>query len=106
MEKTEIIRRLIDAGRARDVLEFVEGDSPYISETSPGAPQEPELRRLWILVVHHLRFISEFGILAVREYKDGRCLTAFPDEFEQWLQVGAPGISNDDIGAFLRDHPL
>lgn len=106
MEKVEAIRRLISAGRAKDVLAFVEGDSPYISNECEGAPQEPEFRRLWILVVHHLRFVSACGANSPRNIKDGKYLTDFPQEFDRWLQVGAPGISCGDLAAYLKDYPL
>jgi len=106
LEKVEAIRKLISVGRAKDILDFAEGESSYISERSLGAPQEQELRRLWVLAVHHLRFVSEFGVSSSREYKGGKYLTAFPEAFDQWLQAGAPGISNEDFNAFLKDHPL
>ncbi|MGE8098601.1 hypothetical protein [Pseudomonas fluorescens] len=106
MGKIETIKKLISVGRAKDVLDFVEGDSPYISEVSLGAPQEQELRRLWVIAVHHLRFVSEFGVSSSGVHKDGKYLTAFPEGFEQWLQAGAPGVADEDISAFLKDHPL
>ncbi|MDD1017373.1 hypothetical protein [Pseudomonas rubra] len=106
MGKVEAIRKLVAVGRAKDVLDLVEGESSYISEGSLGAPQEPEFRRLWILVVHHLRFVSEFGVPSSGEHKDGKHYAAFPDAFDQWLQAGAPGISSEDLSAFLKDHPL
>ena len=61
MKKSEIIKKMMESGRAGDLLDFVEGDSVYISDASEGAPQNPELRRIWVLIVHHLRFVSEFG---------------------------------------------
>ena len=106
MEKVEAIRRLISVGRARDVLAFVEGDSSYISSECGGAPQEPEYRRMWILVVHHLRFISAYGSNSPGKTKDGKYLTGFPQEFDRWLQIGAPGISSGDLAAYLKDYPL
>ncbi|WP_129590582.1 hypothetical protein [Stutzerimonas stutzeri] len=105
MGKVEIIRALIDSGRAKDVLDFVEGESKYISDKSEGVPQTKELRRIWVLVVHHLRFISEFGNASAAT-KDGKYLITYPQEFELWLDAGAPGISDQDIREYLKENPL
>lgn len=105
MDKVEIIRALIDSGRAKDVLDFVEGESEYISDKSEGAPQTRELRRIWVLVVHHLRFVSEFGNIPAAT-KNGKRLIAYPQEFELWLDAGAPGISDQDIREYLKGNPL
>ncbi|QHD07196.1 hypothetical protein PspR76_16270 [Pseudomonas sp. R76] len=106
MEKVEAIRQLVNVGRARDVLAFVEGDSSYVTSESVGAPQELEYRRLWILVVHHLRFVSKYGAHSSGIMKDGKYLTAFPQEFDRWLQIGAPGVSSGDLDMYLKDFPL
>lgn len=105
MDKVKIIRALIDSGRVKDVLDFVEGESEYISDTSEGAPQTRELRRIWVLVVHHLRFVSEFGNIPAAT-KNGKHLIAYPQEFELWLDAGAPGISDQDIREYLKENPL
>lgn len=106
MDKVEIIRSLIRSGRVKDVLDFVEGDSVYISDASEGAPQSPELRRVWILVVHHLRFVSEFGNVSATQSKGGKCLSPHPEEFEAWLSAGAPGVADRDLRSYLKDNPL
>nr|WP_298165094.1 hypothetical protein [uncultured Pseudomonas sp.] len=106
MGKVEAIKMLVSGGRAKDVLDLLEGESSYISDASEGVPQEPELRRLWIVTVHHLRFVSDFGNSAIEGEKDGKHLTPFPDEFERWLSVGAPGIAPEDIDSLLRNHPV
>ncbi|WP_139199131.1 hypothetical protein [Pseudomonas panipatensis] len=106
MGKVEAIKALISFGRVQDVLAFVEGDSIYISAASEGAPQSPELRRIWIMVVHHLRFISEFGNTPDKKFKDGKYLSPYPEEFEQWLDEGVPGIAEEDIQRYLEQNPL
>ncbi|MBP5133578.1 hypothetical protein, partial [Pseudomonas protegens] len=93
MKKVEAIRALIDAGRVNDVLDFVEGDSPFISDASFGVLQDLESRRLWILVVHHLRFISEFGNCSSDVDKGGKKISSFVSEFEEWLDKEAPEIA-------------
>ncbi|WP_131190151.1 hypothetical protein [Stutzerimonas kirkiae] len=105
MDKVKIIRALIDSGRVKDVLDFVEGESEYVSDKSEGAPQARELRRLWILVVHHLRFLSEFGSTPAAT-KDGKYLISYPREFDLWLDAGAPGVAEQDIMEYLKKNPL
>lgn len=106
MGKIEAIKMLVSIGRAKDVLDLLEGESSYISDASEGVPQEPELRRLWIVTVHHLRFVSDFGNSAIEGERDGKHLTPFPDEFESWLNAGAPGIASKDIDSLLRSRPV
>lgn len=105
MGKVEIIRYLIERGRFKDVLDFVEGESKYISEDSEGAPQDKDLRRVWVLVVHHLRFLSRFGNVSAVT-KGDVFFTAHPKEFELWLDAGAPGISYQDLRDYLKENPL
>lgn len=101
MHKIDAIRFLMQNGHVRELLQLIEGDSPYTTDNSEGAPHDPYLRRLWVIAVHHLRFVAEYG---EREkiVCDGKYLSSHPVEFEQWLQAGAPGIGNEDIQACLR----
>jgi hypothetical protein len=106
MEKAEIIKRMLSAGRAKDMLDFVDGESPYLSDASGGVPQDPELKRIWILVVHHLRFLAELGNSVSVQSTDGRLYGPYPDEFDRWLSAGAPGISEIDINRYIVENPL
>lgn len=106
MDKIEIIRLMLDAGRAKDILAFVEGESPYLSDASDGVPQDPELKRIWIMVVHHLRFLVEFGSGTSVQSSGGKIYSSYPDEFERWLSAGAPGISELDIERYITENPL
>lgn len=89
MEKVEIIKALIDSGRARDILDFVEGESKYISDDSEERPQSKDFRKIWVLVVHYLRFVSEYGKISGAT-RDGKYLVPYPQEFRLWLDAGAP----------------
>ncbi|BGD29196.1 hypothetical protein L4O78_006317 [Pseudomonas aeruginosa] len=106
MDKVDIIRELIRLGKVKVVLEFVEGDSVYISDASEGVPQHPDLRRIWVMMVHHLRFVSEFGDALETQCKDGKYLSPHYEEFEAWLSAGAPGIADKDLRAYLKENPL
>ena len=101
VNKIDSIRFLMRKGYAKELLRLVEGESPYTTDASEGVPLDPYLRGLWIVVVHHLRFVVEFGHQE-KVVQNGKYLSSFPNEFEQWLQAGAPGIGVEDIEACLR----
>lgn len=88
-------------GYAKEIFQLIEGESPYTTEASEGVPLDPHLKRLWIVAVHHLRFVVEFGFQE-KVVSNGKYLSSFPNEFEQWLQAGAPGIGAEDIQACLQ----
>lgn len=104
--KANSIWRLVSAGKAGDVLALMEGDSPYTTEVSEGAPVDRALGRIWMGALHHLRFVAEFGQNAKPQIKDGRAESPFPDLFEEWLEADAPGIGEADLDSYLRDHPI
>ncbi|MCF1489445.1 hypothetical protein LZ838_19050 [Pseudomonas sp. AA27] len=106
MEKIELIRALIKAGRSDDLLAFVEGESPYLTDASQGVPESPWLRRIWVLVVTHLRFVTRYGEVTKPLIADGQVLSPYPAEFQLWLAAGAPGIALEDLQAYVREHPL
>ncbi|WP_092358881.1 MULTISPECIES: hypothetical protein [Pseudomonas] len=106
MEKIKLIKAMMKAGRAKDLLTFVEGESPYLTDASEGVSNALELRRNWILVVHHLRFVSIFGHEKSPQQWSGKILASYPSDFEFWLDAGAPGIAEVDLHAYLADYPL
>ena len=105
MDKVDIIRELIRLGKVKVVLEFVEGLCIYI-RCFRRVPQHPDLRRIWVMMVHHLRFVSEFGDALETQCKDGKYLSPHYEEFEAWLSAGAPGIADKDLRAYLKENPL
>lgn len=100
------IKQLIKDGKANDVLSLMEGESPYTTEDSEGVPKDRMLARIWIGALHHLRFISEFGIDAKAQKINGKLECPLPDIFEQWLQAGAPGIGENDLDNYLQQRNL
>lgn len=106
MNKAEQIARVVDAGRASDILLLLEGESEYTSAEFEGAPADRELAKLWTIVHYHLRFVAEFGNCPETIMKDGKWLSPFPDEFSEWLKIGAPGIAKSELDNYLYDHPV
>ncbi|UJB31880.1 hypothetical protein [Chromobacterium sp. Beijing] len=105
-DKAELILYLVRQGRAVDVLALMEGESPYTSEASEGAPMDNALGQLWVGALYHLRFVEKFGETTVSQVKDGKVESSFPDVFMQWLEAGAPGVGLLDLKAYLEDNPL
>jgi len=106
MNKSELIRNLVENGRALDLLRMLEGESPYTNEASEGAPKEPALAKLWMAALYHLRFVAEFGNRPDTVMKDGKWCSAFPKEFSEWIDAGAPGIVVEELERYLQDNPL
>ena len=105
-DKAALIMQLVNQGRSEDILALIEGESPYTTDDSEGAPEDRTLARLWIAALYHLRFTSEFGVGSPTQVKNGRVESPFPDEFMQWLEAGAPGIGLSDLLNYLNDNPL
>jgi hypothetical protein len=84
---------------------MLEGTSEFLSPLSTGVPDQDAERKAWIMSLYHLRFLADFGEQETVE-KDGRLLTPFPDDFECWLRMGAPGIAKEDLEAYLSHHPI
>src|SRR5215207_1943207 len=106
MNRSELISRIVDSGRAPDLLLILEGESPYTSEDSEGAPSDPVLARLWMAALYHLRFVAEFGNRSDTVLKDGKWLSAFPNEFSEWLDTGSPGVTDGELTRYLQSNPL
>jgi hypothetical protein len=106
MNKVECIRAMLAAGREKDLLDFVEGESTYLSDASCGAPQTAEQKRMWVLLVHHLRFLTSYGNTVTKVIDGGKYLSAHPESLNEWLDLGAPGIAEEDISAYLKANPL
>jgi hypothetical protein len=106
MSKAELIKNMVDGGRTADLFLMLEGESPYTSDASEGAPRDSKLAKLWTAALYHLRFVAEFGNRSDSVMKDGKWLSAFPEEFSEWLEAGAPGITLDELEKYLRDNPL
>jgi hypothetical protein len=113
----EIAKHLVAAGRARDLHDLLTGVSPYCRVTPALPPAEQHTsnegdaelwksHRLWTLAVHHLDFVARHGRDQGEVWEGAILHCAYPEEFEQWLRAGAPGLSSDALTAYLHDHPL
>ena len=94
MNKRSIISNLVTAGHASELLAVLEGESRFSDAAAPGAPENRELARLWIAAQYHLRFVSEFAENSPPQTVGGKLLSSFPDEFDRWVEAGAPGVTD------------
>jgi len=62
--------------------------------------------RAWQLAMHHLEFLTKYDDTLPMVEEGGQKWFAHPMEFEAWLALGAPGISIDELNAYLSDFPL
>ena len=100
------VRRLVQTSEgAKEVLELMEGESPY-SDDRQADELDRDSGRAWSLALHYVRFVSEFGPVEGRVVRDGKVHQGFPEDFEAWLRMGAPGMSSGELDRYLRDHPL
>lgn len=106
MTKSELITKIVAAGRAADLRAIMEGESSYTDESSDGAPRDQVLGRLWTIALYHLEFVAEFGNRSEGLMKNGKWLSPFPKEFSEWLDAGSPGISANDLEKYLHDNPI
>jgi hypothetical protein len=61
---------------------------------------------LWTLAIHHLDFVARHGT-GVDHFLEGTIHQyAYPKEFQEWLEAGAPGLPEAAFQDYLRDNPL
>jgi hypothetical protein len=103
-ESAEIIRGMVARGFAAELLALLYGESVYNSPTSPGAPAESSARRLRTDAILHLTYVIKTVRTEGNAEVDGKFYGAYPEEFEKWIEGGAPGITEDELLAFAADH--
>lgn len=95
--KKEIIYSLLKNGLAAELLSILQGDSRFSDSASLGAPEDRMLARLWIAAQYHLEFISIFGNENYPREFNGRVISPFPEDFEKWIEIGAPGLTDLEV---------
>jgi hypothetical protein len=98
-EKTTILR-LLEKGKASDLLDLLLGDSPYHVTGEVEFASNDE-RDAYLMTIEHLRFVSKYGAQAGPIKENGRVYFAYPDYFERWFQLGTPGLTQEDLLSYL-----
>lgn len=102
----DIVKQLIASGGAVDLHNLLMGVSPYCRKHVETATLDEREHELWTLAIHHLLFVIRFGRNSGGEWEDEIYHSAYLDEFQKWLYSGAPGLVEDDLNAYLHDHPI
>jgi hypothetical protein len=104
--KESTLRWLV-AHRAEALRELMEGESRYTLPHSIGISEaNREEGRAWTMALYHVRYAARFGLAQQRVVEGTYVHSAFPEDFERWLGMGAPGISEEELGNYLRDQPI
>src|SRR5512138_60440 len=103
--KSQILVVMVSQGFAREVLALLLGESKYNRADSPGAPIEKGELRLRAAAMSHLRFVAISGANeGLLEY-EGHAYSGKPEQLNEWLLAGAPGVTTEELNAFVADHP-
>lgn len=106
MNKAIAIAKIISNGRAPDLLLLMEGESIYTHPSSELVLNNLVESKLWRMALEHVRFICEFGKESGIVKKGDRIYSAYPEEFNEWLTLGAPGLVESDLRAYLNGNPV
>ncbi len=85
----------------------MEGESRYTLPHSIGISKASrEESRAWVMAIYHVRYAAQFGLAQQRVIEGTYVHSSRPAEFEQWLALGAPGISTEELANYLNDVPM
>jgi len=111
----KLIEHLYSIGRAADLYALITGDSPFTlpEGTGDNYPRRSEGRsfdedenHIRRMAEEHLWFVSEFGFDVTRAKRDEKFYSAYPDYFRKWLAIGCKGVHQEEIDAYLKEHPI
>jgi hypothetical protein len=99
--------RWLAANRPEDLRELMEGESRYTLPHSIGISKASrEESRAWVMAIYHIRYAAQFGLAQQRVIKGTYVHSSYSVEFEHWLELGAPGISAEELANYLNEVPI
>ena len=109
--KRVLIRQLVQARRGEDLRQIALGVSKYCrSENDRKVVYSPATHPSGLhpasLAFMHLEFTSRYGADALQAKERGRLWFAYPQEFELWLEQGAPGLFLEELEAYVAENPI
>jgi len=104
----DLVKMLYENNRIKDLLEILEQESPYSSDSMDNIPSTKEDKELFILAINHLRFVIKFGVKNSNEIlvDNNKSYISFQNEFNRWLDNGCKGIELDEINQYLQENPI
>ena len=101
MEKIDIIREIISKEQYQSLYELVQGISEYNVNYDSSIKMTDSQERAWQMALAHLRFLSKYGKLSIWVEENGKRYFSYPEEFEEWLTMGAPGVTKEELECLL-----
>ncbi|WP_211442008.1 hypothetical protein [Collimonas humicola] len=101
-----LVRMLVENGRAKDIADLLEGESKFHSNSSKNIPKSEDELTFCRMALDHILFVAKFGT-EIKKAKDGsHFYAAYPDYFEKWLAAGCLGIDAQDLASYLVSKPF
>ena len=104
MSVKEKVTSLLHTGGAKELHQILMGMSPFCQEDVSSPALTDEEQELWTLAVHHLAFVAENGLEATAFWREGLFHCPYPEEFQKWLEMNAPGLAEEDLDAYLASY--
>jgi hypothetical protein len=109
-----IILRLFNEGREKDLLDLMEGDSPYtredLFENFPGKNSDRvrDIDEIYTtaLAVDYVRFVVNYGHEKSQVIDGKMVYSSRPEAFNKWLEMGGLRLTQQELNAYLKDNPL
>jgi len=93
--------------RPGELRDLMEGESKFtLPNSDSGAPVAREDSQAWIEALYHVRFAARYGDVKERIFDGKHWQSAFPEEFEHWVKIGAPGLNLEELESYLAEFPL
>ena len=105
--KRAIVEAMTKTGRAGDLREIILGISRFcVASNRTQNAWSASDERLSRMAELHLEFVADFGT-TVQQAVDGKRLRfAYWDDFNAWLDAGAPGVELEELRAHLEENPV
>ena len=103
--KQALIRNLIAAGRAGELRDLLLGLSPFCEPSAKGPVELAPVAETKLVAAArgHLAFIAEFGVERSHVITgEGAHHFSNAEKFEEWLRIGAPGVSLTEVTALSQ----
>jgi hypothetical protein len=100
------IEVILNAGREDDLYELLVGTSPFSEKIKLDEDTSLETVKLVSAVKRQLLFVSKFGHKRKHVEEGGTHYFSHPEIIEDWLEKGAPGITKEELIAYLGANPI
>lgn len=100
------IKKMLELGRASDLVKLMEGESEYSSDSKDNIPVSKEELYTYSMALEHVRFVEKYGLEVGEIEEAGKVYVACPEYFDSWLSHGAKGVEYGEIYSYLEANPI